>query len=168
MNEPQPTDRPGARRGDPFPIALTGVAVICVALLAVTTIWGAMATNWRVGADLRTQMMRETLIAEEHSIDLVAMRRGRDEFLKTCTACHGPRGEALPNLGKDLRESEFLASKSDTQLAMFLKLGRNTWDADNTTGVAMPPKGGNPMITDDDLKDIVQFLRFIQADVQGG
>lgn len=165
MNEPK-SDRT-KHRPDAFPLVPTVFALLCIVVLAATTIGGALATNWRVGEVHRARIMREVLIAEEFSLDLVAVRRGREEFLKTCTACHGPKGEAKPNLGKALYNSEFVAGQSDSQLRMFLKLGRNTWDADNTTGVAMPPKGGNPMITDDDLVDLVQFLRFLQADARG-
>lgn len=134
--------------------------------LMVTLPVGAISTNWRVAEPLRARLMREKTIAEAHSLDLAAIRRGRVEFRKTCTACHGPNGEAKPRLGKDLRHSKFIADQGDSQLVMFLKLGRNTWDPDNTTGVAMPPKGGNPMITDENLAEIVQFLRFVQADAQ--
>jgi disulfide bond formation protein DsbB len=125
-----------------------------------------MSTNYRVSASLRAQNMRERIMAEKYSLDLAAIQRGRTVFLKSCTACHGPQGEARPRLGKDLRISKFIADKSDQQMVMFLKLGRNTWDKDNTTGVAMPPKGGNPMVTDQDLTDIVQFIRFLQADLR--
>lgn len=167
MSDSQSNDQQRTHNEERFPFLLVAFGVACFALLAVSTIWGAIATNFRVGEELRARMMREMLIAEEHSLDFAAVKRGRDEYLKTCTACHGPEGEALPNLGKALRGSEFLDGQSDSQLAMFLKLGRNTWDPENTTGVAMPPKGGNPMITDEDLKDIVQFLRFLQVDEQG-
>ncbi len=157
---PQGTVQQSAR----FPLGSTIVATLTMALLAVTTVWGALASNYRAGERLRERNMRELLIAQEFSLDLPAIRRGREQYLGTCTACHGPNGEALPNLGKDLRHSEFVATQSDSQMRMFMKLGRNTWDAENTTGVAMPPKGGNPMLTDDDLVDIVHFLRYLQAE----
>jgi disulfide bond formation protein DsbB len=32
----------------------------------------------------------------------------------------------------------------------------------NTTGIAMPPKGGNPALTDGQIVDIVAYLRSIQ------
>lgn len=32
----------------------------------------------------------------------------------------------------------------------------------NTTGVAMPPKCGNPSLTDQDLADVVAYLRTLQ------
>jgi disulfide bond formation protein DsbB len=43
----------------------------------------------------------------------------------------------------------------------FNKPGRPATDPLNPTGVDMPPRGGNPALTDDDLVDIVAFLRSI-------
>ena len=57
--------------------------------------------------------------------------------------------------------SEFIAGKTDADLITFIKTGRDPSDSLNTTGVAMPPKGGNPALSDDDLNDIVAFIRTI-------
>ena len=35
---------------------------------------------------------------------------------------------------------------------------------DNTTGIQMPPKGGNPAMSDDDILDIIAYLRTLQDD----
>ena len=77
----------------------------------------------------------------------------------TCAACHGPNGEGVTGLGKPFTTSEFIASKTDAELVEFLKVGRAVGDPLNTTGVAMPPKGGNPALTDQELLDIVAFIR---------
>ena len=149
---------------DGIPWGVFALATLSFLLLAVTTIFGALASNARAGAHIMERSQRDQAIAEELGLDVAAIRRGRDAYMETCTACHGANGEAKPNLGKALRGSAFIQGKSDSQLLMFLKLGRNTWDAENTTGVAMPPKGGNPMLQDDDLRDIAQFLLSLQAD----
>ena len=77
----------------------------------------------------------------------------------TCAACHGPNGEGVTGLGKPFTTSEFIASKTDAELVEFLKVGRAVGDPLNTTGVAMPPKGGNPALTDQELLDLVAFIR---------
>ena len=87
--------------------------------------------------------------------------KGQADFAATCAACHGPDAKGLPNLGKDLVTSEFVTSKSDAELVEFLKVGRPTTDPLNTTGVAMPARGGNAAFTDQDLADIVAYLRTI-------
>ena len=77
----------------------------------------------------------------------------------TCAACHGANGEGVTGLGKPFTTSEFITSKTDAELVEFLKVGRAVDDPLNTTGVAMPPKGGNPALSDQDLLDLVAFIR---------
>ena len=89
---------------------------------------------------------------------------GKEAFASTCSACHGPAGEGVPGLGKDMTSSEFIAEKSDAELVAFIKVGRDPSDPLNSTGVAMPPKGGNPALSDDDLQDIVAFIRTIHSE----
>jgi disulfide bond formation protein DsbB len=86
---------------------------------------------------------------------------GETAFAGTCVSCHGPDAKGLPGLGKDLTTSAFVADNSDTELVEFLKVGRPASDPLNTTGVDMPPKGGNPALDDQDLADIVAYLRSI-------
>lgn len=87
---------------------------------------------------------------------------GEPLFQSTCAACHGPDGKGLPNLGKDFTGSEFVTEQSDAELVAFIKEGRPVSDPANTTGVDMPPKGGNPTLTDEDLFDIVAYIRTLQ------
>lgn len=88
--------------------------------------------------------------------------KGRDLFLRTCATCHGPSGEGLPGYGKDLRVSEFVHGLDDDKLVAFIIAGRQPWDPLNTTKVQMPPRGGNPMLKDNDLRHIVAFVRELQ------
>lgn len=86
---------------------------------------------------------------------------GKAAYAKTCTACHGPEAKGVPGLGKDLTTSEFVVSKSDAELKEFIITGRPASDPLNTTRVDMPAKGGNPSLTDQDIENIVAFLRSI-------
>jgi disulfide bond formation protein DsbB len=90
--------------------------------------------------------------------------KGQATFQTACVACHGPDATGVPNLGKSLHasESEFVRSQSDDALVEFIKVGRQPDDPANTTGIAMPPKGGNPAITDDDLYHIVAWIRTLE------
>jgi disulfide bond formation protein DsbB len=93
----------------------------------------------------------------------VSIASGRTLFLGTCMSCHGPRGEGLPGQGKSLVANEFVGSLDDAKLLDFVKLGRQPWDPLNTTKVQMPPRGGNPMLSDGDLRDIVAYVRSLQT-----
>jgi heme/copper-type cytochrome/quinol oxidase subunit 3/cytochrome c5 len=87
------------------------------------------------------------------------LARGNELFQATCRGCHGVRGEGMPGQGKTQRGSAFIIERTDAELVAFIKAGRMPWDPMNTTGIQMPPKGGNPMLKDKDLYDIVTYVR---------
>jgi disulfide bond formation protein DsbB len=87
---------------------------------------------------------------------------GEELYEGTCIACHGPGGSGVENLGKPFTTSDFIRGKTELNLLAFIKQGRPTGDPDNTTGVDMPPKGGNPALSDDDILDIIAYIRTIQ------
>jgi len=97
--------------------------------------------------------------AAEETVDL---ELGRKIAYETCASCHGRDLRGMPKNGKNLVTSEFVAQKSDAELLAFLKVGRQPFDPANTTGVAMPPRGGNPTLDDAKLKDVIAFLRVVQ------
>ena len=84
---------------------------------------------------------------------------GKELFDQVCIACHGPGGEGIEGLGKPFTTSEFIPQQSDAELLEFIKTGRPVGHPDNTTGVDMPPKGGNPALTDEQLLDIIAYIR---------
>ena len=86
---------------------------------------------------------------------------GGNIFSTACVACHGPEAKGVTGLGKDLTTSEWVGQQSDAQLIEFIKKGRDAGDPLNTTGVAMPPKGGNPAMSEQEIADIVAFVRSI-------
>ena len=94
--------------------------------------------------------------------DPQAIARGKQEFQKTCATCHGADAQGMPRLGKGLHDNEFVRSNSDEELVEFLRVGRPVTHPDNTRGVDMPPKGGNPALTDEQMRLIVQYMRSLQ------
>jgi cytochrome c oxidase subunit 3 len=85
--------------------------------------------------------------------------KGRALWIATCRTCHGVAGEGMTGQGKDIRGSTFIAERTDKQLVDFVKVGRMPFDPLNTTGIQMPPKGGNPMLKDADLTNIISYVR---------
>lgn len=85
--------------------------------------------------------------------------RGIVLYNTSCVACHGPDGVGVDGLGKPWVDSEFITSQTDAELIAFIKVGRSTSDPANTTGVDMPAKGGNPALDDEDLADLVAYMR---------
>lgn len=91
---------------------------------------------------------------------------GKKIYATTCIACHGPDGAGVKGNGKPLATSEFVASLNDDDLLAFILKGRDPSDPKNTTGVGMPPKGGNPVLSEDDLLDVISYLRSLQPATQ--
>ncbi|MEK6221872.1 MAG: cytochrome c [Chloroflexota bacterium] len=96
-------------------------------------------------------------VVEDSDVDPLV--RGQELYSGLCIACHGPTAEGVTGLGKNLHVSEFFADSSDEELVAFVSEGRPASDPANTTGVDMPPRGGNPNLTDEDLAAIVTYLR---------
>jgi disulfide bond formation protein DsbB len=86
---------------------------------------------------------------------------GETAFMSTCIACHGADAKGITGLGKDLTTSTFVDEKTDEELIAFILAGRPAGDPLNTTGIDMPPKGGNPALTEEDILNIVAYLRSI-------
>jgi disulfide bond formation protein DsbB len=90
---------------------------------------------------------------------------GAKLYAGTCIACHGPNGAGVKGNGKALAKNTFISSQDDDALLAFIKKGRDPSDPKNTTGVGMPAKGGNPALSDDDLLDIIAYIRTLQDGV---
>lgn len=84
---------------------------------------------------------------------------GADIYKSSCTACHGGDLAGVAGLGLPLAPSDFVSSQSAEDLAAFIAKGRPTSDPASTTGVDMPPKGGNPSLDDQDLLDLATYLQ---------
>lgn len=93
---------------------------------------------------------------------------GKQLFNMSCFVCHGPTGSGVPTLGANLRQSKFIHTRSDQQLITFIKMGRQPGDPNTVFNGTMPPRGGNPMLDDTGLQDVVAFLRTLQAAELGG
>lgn len=128
-------------------MAVTLVSVLILALLAACGSSTASVKN-----DAKTGTTDSKSVVGDAA-------RGRQLFSQSCVACHGADAKGLPGLGKDMTTSPFIKGQSDAQLVDFLKKGRPVSDPANTTKVDMPPKGGNPALTDAQLADIVAFVR---------
>jgi len=147
---------PGWRAGGVLGPLIAALAL--VGLLAGVVVWGALAGAGasRHGAPA-TATNAGGVLSPGASL-------GQAKYMSVCIACHGEHGEARPGLGKDLRESEFLDGLTDAEAVKFLMQGRGPSDALNTTGVQMPPKGGDPSLSSDDLANIVAFLRSLKSE----
>src|SRR5688572_578244 len=112
-------------------------------------------------AESGRQAETEAASAPDHPIlgDPVA---GQTLYTGTCSACHGPAGEGISGLDKDLTANPFVSAKVYQELIYIVKVGRDPSDPLNNTGIGMPPKGGNPTLDDEDLQNIISYIRTLQ------
>jgi len=119
--------------------------------------------------------MKSALLALTLAVGLVLVGCGSDDsggdsasgdggegealYSATCASCHGPDATGLDGLGKDISGTAFVVDTSTDELVALVKAGRPSSDPDNTTGIDMPPKGGNPSLSDEDLAAIVVYLK---------
>ncbi len=88
--------------------------------------------------------------------------QARALYLRNCATCHGAQGQGMGRMGNTLVANAFIQERDDDALIAFLKVGRMPDDPANESKMLMPPKGGNPKLSDEDLRLIVSFLRTLQ------
>ncbi len=86
------------------------------------------------------------------------VERGEAYYLQSCAGCHGPTGLG-EGVGVPLINSEFVLNINDEELLSFLQVGRSADDPASVTGVTMPAYGGRTDWGDQQLWDIIAYLR---------
>lgn len=82
---------------------------------------------------------------------------GEKVYARACMSCHGSQGEGIPGLSKDMTQSELIANRMDQELVEFIKLGGIPGER-----LVMLPNGGNPALSDQNLYDVVVYMRSLQ------
>lgn len=87
------------------------------------------------------------------------LQHGQRVYAISCASCHGPSGRGLPYQGAPLDRSSFLAQRTDRQVLQMIKLGRTADDPNSVMRLPMPAKGGYSHLSDNDLHDVVAYIR---------
>ena len=80
---------------------------------------------------------------------------GKEVYEKTCIACHGANGKGAVPGAADFTDPKGRLTKPDDVLLKHIGSGFQT----PGSPMAMPAKGGNPTLTDDDLKNALKYIR---------
>lgn len=83
------------------------------------------------------------------------VERGRELYSQTCVACHGANGEGAFDGVPDLTSAKGRFTKPDDILLANIINGFQS----KGSLMAMPPRGGNPDLTDQDLADTLAYMR---------
>lgn len=159
--DPAPFKTPKRREMLALSLAV-GINAVVLALGGALARGGADVSFWltpRPEPALHPRLAAQPAL---QAIPLDMAEHGREVFRNVCGVCHGPSGLGMAGLGKDLVRSDFVADASDPALVAFIERGRPVNDPLNSTKIAMPPKGGNPALTNDDLVAVTGFLRGLQ------
>lgn len=130
-----------------------------IRLVTVTALLLAALSTGCPGPARTSQTAASSPTAAAPAPSAKKQKTGKELYSASCAACHGPEGKGVQGVGKDLVASQFVRGQTDADLVAFIKKGRDTSDPLNTTKIPMPPKGGNPALTDADLNAIVSHIR---------
>jgi disulfide bond formation protein DsbB/cytochrome c5 len=140
-------------------LPVTGIAaatLIAFGLLALINRQPATAASpFPVGdsSAAGAQSLASTTALPEH------LAVGARFYGEACASCHGAAGEGVPNLGTPLVDAPLIQTSSDSELLGLIRRGRAADDPENQTGLAMPPSGGRPDLTDREILEIIHYLR---------
>ncbi|HHJ35099.1 MAG TPA: c-type cytochrome [Gammaproteobacteria bacterium] len=80
---------------------------------------------------------------------------GKETFEKTCVACHGADGKGAFPGTPDFTRSDGALSKTDSVLIDHISNGFQS----EGSPMAMPPKGGNPNLSESGIKAVLSYIR---------
>ncbi len=80
---------------------------------------------------------------------------GKEMYDKTCVACHGASGEGTFPGAPDFTDSSGVLLKSDSVLIDHISNGFQS----EGSPMAMPPKGGNPNLSENGIKAVLAYIR---------
>ena len=125
--------------------------------------WKPIVQHMRIRAGLTGQQVRDILTflqSSNYTVATASAGRNTDStaisgeqiYKQTCVACHGTDGKgAIPGVS-DFKER---LSKSDEILFQHVIEGFQS----PGSPMAMPPKGGNPNLTDQDIREVLSYIR---------
>jgi disulfide bond formation protein DsbB len=161
-SEPVGVDEEGDPLRTPWlPVAAPVAAILAVfAVLFISGTPAQAATTTPVVfpvADVTPGPQELTTTHAAH--DPAMLARGDQLYRESCVACHGIDAKGVANLGNQLAGSDYVNGKSDAELLAMIREGRDLTHPENTTGLVMPPSGGRPDLSDEDLLAIIAFIR---------
>lgn len=100
-------------------------------------------------------IMLSVVVLAAGNVGADELARGKAVYEQTCIACHGAKGKSsIPGV-VNLTQKGGPLMKSDKEIFSSIRDGLQRPGATMT----MPPKGGNPNLTDQDIGAVLQFLR---------
>ncbi len=102
-----------------------------------------------------TRIVAEPVILVAADTTAVNDLSGKDIYLQTCIACHGADGKGTVPGASDFSRPEGPLSQSDEVLVQHITDGFKS----KGSPMAMPPKGGNSSLNNDDIQAVLKYIR---------
>ena len=131
-------------------------------------LWKPVVMHMRLEGGLTGQQTRDILAfiqaSDYHPPAKVAMvtpvtsekhGTGQSIYGTTCIACHGANGKGAVAGTPDFTAASGPLSKPDSVLLEHIMNGFKS----EGTQLAMPPRGGNPGLSDEDIRTVLAFIR---------
>ncbi len=123
--------------------------------IAISIVIGLYAA----GVVRATQEQGEPAVSVESSATLMSLAGSRMLYTQSCASCHGRQGEGIDGLGSPLAGSPFMTGLTDNELLALIRDGRSADAVDNRSGIAMPPRGSQTDLSDEQILGIIHYLR---------
>lgn len=86
---------------------------------------------------------------------VLAADPGKDIYIKTCLVCHGEDGKGVMPGVPDITGKDGPLSQANETLLKRMTEGFQS----PGSPMAMPPKGGNPAITEKQMQEVLKYLQ---------
>lgn len=126
---------------------------------AAAATFATPATGAMTPVSTGTPIAAPIAIDEHGDVDHALVAEGATLYTQACAACHGPEAQGIANLGPTLIASPVLAEHDDAGVLEYIRAGVLLDNPNNKTGLVMPPSGGRPDLTDEQMLAIIAFLR---------
>ncbi|MDE0197297.1 MAG: disulfide oxidoreductase [Caldilineaceae bacterium] len=91
-----------------------------------------------------------------------SLENGASLYSQACASCHGQNGVGVEGLGTALANSPQVSGLTESEMFAIIRDGRAADAPQNRTGIAMPPSGGQPNLTDVQIVDIILYIQSLQ------
>lgn len=155
QTEAHTTEETGSPIKTPKQLIITVVLAFIVPIVIITLLVNLVITSSRLGAGsdaLSSEAIASRIkpVASFALVDVNApkeLKTGQQVYDSTCSACHSSGVAGAPKMGDTGAWAPLIASGLDTMLKIAIE-GKG----------AMPPKGGNPMLDDFEVKRAIVHM----------
>ncbi len=156
-DEPEEPEEDEPFRRPWLPVA--GIVVLVVgAFLALAQAQGETTTAAPASDQTALPVVQMPPGAPTPAAMTLASAQGAQLYSQACQSCHGAQGEGVAGLAPALADSRLVQEEDGEQFINFVRQGGYAKD-EPAGGPPMPPCGGHPELTDQELLAIQAFLR---------